>query len=339
MRPHDRGTSEGLRGAFAYDNRGRLIGTTTSYSFLPGRSFTTSYTYDKASNRTGFTDPEGGATAYAYDTLNRLATLTPPAAFTATGNFGFTYDVLSRRTQMTRPNGVATNYTYDNLSRLTAALHQLAGSTIDGATYTVDAAGNRTSKTDRLANVTSNYSYDAIYELTQVVQGATTAESYTYDPVGNRLSALGAAPYAYNVSNQLTATPGASYGYDANGNRLTRNDASGITTFAWDFENRLTSVTLPGTSGVVAFKYDPFGRRIYKSSSIGTSIFAYDGDNVIEEVNAAGSVVARYKQGLGIDEPLAMLRSATTSYYHADGLGSVTSLSNGAGSLAQLPQL
>jgi YD repeat-containing protein len=39
--------------AFAYDNMGRLIGTTTSYSFLPGRTFMTSYTYDAASNRTG----------------------------------------------------------------------------------------------------------------------------------------------------------------------------------------------------------------------------------------------------------------------------------------------
>src|SRR2546422_7777869 len=38
------------------------------------------------------------------------------------------------------------------------------------------------------------------------------------------------------------------------------------------------------------------------------------------------SVVARYAQTQNIDEPLAMLRSATTSYYHADGLGSVTSL-------------
>lgn len=34
-------------------------------------------------------------------------------------------------------------------------------------------------------------------------------------------------------------------------------------------------------------------------------------------------------------EPLAMLRSATTTYYQADGLGFVTSLSNGAGALAQ----
>jgi RHS repeat-associated protein len=38
---------------------------------------------------------------------------------------------------------------------------------------------------------------------------------------------------------------------------------------------------------------------------------------------------------LNIDEPLAMLRSSTTSYYDADGLGSVTSLSNAAGALAQ----
>jgi RHS repeat-associated protein len=35
------------------------------------------------------------------------------------------------------------------------------------------------------------------------------------------------------------------------------------------------------------------------------------------------------------DEPLAMLRSSATSYYHADGLGSITSLSNAAGSVVQ----
>jgi RHS repeat-associated protein len=35
-----------------------------------------------------------------------------------------------------------------------------------------------------------------------------------------------------------------------------------------------------------------------------------------------------------IDEPLAMLRSGTTSYYQADGLGSLTSLSNTSGVLA-----
>src|SRR5207244_3510582 len=106
---------------------------------------------------------------------------------------------------------------------------------------------------------------------------------------------------------------------DSNGNTLTSVTGSNTTSYAWDFENRLTSVTLPGSGGTVSFKYDPFGRRTYKSSSSGTSVFAYDGDNLVEEANASGAVVARYSQGLNIDEPLAMLRSSATSYYHADG--------------------
>lgn len=85
----------------------------------------------------------------------------------------------------------------------------------------------------------------------------------------------------------------------------------------------------------MSFKYDPFGRRIYKSSSSGTSIYAYSGPNVIEEVDQSGGVVARYAQDSGIDQVLAELRSGTTSYYHQDGLNSVTSLSNAAGALAQ----
>src|SRR5437016_14426494 len=65
---------------FIFDNMGRLTNTTTSCAFLTGRNFTTSYGYDAALNRTVFTDPENGATSYAYDTLNRLQTLTPPSA-------------------------------------------------------------------------------------------------------------------------------------------------------------------------------------------------------------------------------------------------------------------
>jgi len=48
------------------------------------------------------------------------------------------------------------------------------------------------------------------------------------------------------------------YTYDYNGNTLTKTDSTGTTTYAWDFENRLTSVTLPGNGGTVSFAYDPF---------------------------------------------------------------------------------
>ncbi len=122
---------------------------------------------------------------------------------------------------------------------------------------------------------------------------------------------------------------------DYNGNTSTKVDSTGTTQYFWDFENRLTSVTLPASGGNVTFVYDPFGRRIKKVTSSTTSIFAYDGDNLIEETSSSGAAVARYSHGLTVDEPLAMLRSSTTSFYQADGLGSVTSLSNTAGSLAQ----
>jgi RHS repeat-associated protein len=227
------------------------------------------------------------------------------------------------------------NYTYNNLSQLLSVLHQVGASTIDGSTYTVDPAGNRTAKTDQHANVTSNYTYDPLYELTQVTQSTTTTEKYSFDAAGNRLSSLGLTPYTINASNELTSIPGITYTYDSNGNTLTKVVGSNTTSYVWDFENRLTNATLPGTGGTVAFQYDPFGRRIYKSSSSGTSLYAYDIDNLIEETNSSGAMVAQYAQNFNIDEPLAMLRSSATSYYHADGLGSVTSLSNAAGSLAQ----
>ena len=153
----------------------------------------------------------------------------------------------------------------------------------DGASYTYDAAGNRTSKTDLLSNVTSNYGYDAIYQLLSVTQGASTTESYTYDLVGNRLSSLGMSPYVNNSSNELTSTPAASYTYDKNGNLLTKTPVgSDPTNYTWDYENRLAKVVLPANGGTVTFKYDPFGRRVQKSFSAGgTTNYLYDGANLV----------------------------------------------------------
>jgi RHS repeat-associated protein len=316
---------------FSYDNMDRLTGTTAQYSFLSGTTFTNAYTYDAASNRTGYTAPDSSTNTYSYDTLNRLTSLVSSAS----GSFGFSYDALNRRTQMTRPNGIDTNYSYDNLSRLLSVLHQSGTSTIDGASYTLDSVGNRTVKTDDYASVTSSYTYDPLYELTQVTQGSTTTESYSYDPVGNRTTSLGVSSYTTNSSNEVTANSNASYTYDNNGNTTSKTDSTGTTDYSWDYENRLASVTLPGSSGTVTFKYDPFGRRIEKISPTTTSIFAYDGDSLVETTNASGSQVAGYTLTQNIDEPLAMNRGGTVDYYEQDGLGAVTSLTSVSGSVAQ----
>jgi len=120
-------------------------------------------------------------------------------------------------------------------------------------------------------------------------------------------------------------------GFDANGNTIVKTDSTGSTSYTWDYENRLTSVILPGSGGTVSFKYDPFGRRVYKSSSSGTSIYLYDGYNLVEETNSSGAAVARYSDGENVDEPLAMLRGGATSFYNTDALGSITSLTNSSG--------
>jgi YD repeat-containing protein len=152
---------------------------------------------------------------------------------------------LSRRTSLTRPNSVNTSYSYDNLSRLTSVLHQSGSTTLDGAAYTVDNTGNRTSRTPQPSGTATNFGYDNIYELLSATQGGTTTESYTYDPVGNRLTSLGIANYTNNTSNELTSTSNATYTYDYDGNTRSKTDSTGTTNYTWDIENRLSSVTLP----------------------------------------------------------------------------------------------
>lgn len=306
----------------------------SSQDFRPGFYYPAPPGYEDVQQliRLSLTAPDGSITTYGYDGLNRVNDIANSWA----GSFGFSYDALSRRTSLTRPNGVNTSYTYDSVSRLLSVLHQAGGTTLDGASYTYDAAGNRTSKTNYLNGITDNYAYDALYQLQQVTEGTSTTESYTYDPVGNRLSSLSVPQYNYNTSNELTSTSLASYSYDHNGNTLTKTDSSGTTQYTWDYENRLTQVTVPqsgGGSTLVSFKYDPFGRRIQKSGPDGSTNYLYDSPNPIEELDSSGNVLARYTQG-GLDEPLSQLRSGVTSYYEADGLGSITSLTDSSGTIA-----
>jgi RHS repeat-associated protein len=90
------------------------------------------------------------------------------------------------------------------------------------------------------------------------------------------------------------------------------------------------------SAGEATLKSDPFSPRIQRSAPLGTTNYLYDGQNVtlLDELDNDGSVVARYTQGPGIDQPLAELRTGSVSYYQQDGLGSISSLSGSAGSLS-----
>ncbi len=137
--------------------------------------------------------------------------------------------------------------------------------------------------------------------------------------------------YQHNAANRLLENSSYTYAYDNNGNLTgqTEKATSEHTSYAYTTENQLKQVTLPGSGGIVTFKYDPLGRRIEKATPAGTFRYVYDNEDIIAVLDSNNTLTQNITHGPGIDEPL-ILKSSTSAnyYYHADGLGSIVSLSN-----------
>lgn len=149
---------------------------------------TISYTYDSAGNITGITYPDGMEAEYSFNELNLLDSATVDGQI-----LDIDYDELGLRTGETMPNGVEVTYQYDQSGRLTLLKHQLADTVLAQAAYTLDQNGNRLSITDENDDLTE-FTYDPLGQLTEVIYPDGTSAQYTYDPVGNRLTTSGNAP-------------------------------------------------------------------------------------------------------------------------------------------------
>jgi len=146
------------------------------------------------------------------------------------------------------------------------SLHAVAGaSTVASFGYVMDAAGNRT-RVEEANGTTRAYAYDLTDKLTsETVTGALSyGKTFAYDAVGNRQTqtttgaGAGVVSYAHDSRDRLTLENATSYAYDANGNVTSK---SGEATYAWDFENRLTSVAMTG-GDTVSHVYDVDGNRV-----------------------------------------------------------------------------
>jgi RHS repeat-associated protein len=298
--------------AFTYDNNDRITAVTRS----DGRNV--SYQYNAVNGRSSMTSPDGRTIGYSYDTANRLYQITSDA-----GAFVFTYDAAGRRTGLAHPNGVSTAYNYDASNSLTKILARSGKrNTIDSFAYTYDNTGNRTSLTD-LAGLHS-YTYDDTYQLVTASHPDST-ELYAYDPAGNRSNTVA------DPDNALAEDAYYTYSYDYNGNLLQKvSKSSGTTTtYTYDYDNRLVQVAFPGTTA--QYSYDALGRRIEKNVNGAITQYVYDGANIVTEYDGSGNVKAKYTHNLTLDDPLAVQQGSDTFYYHKDGLGSVTDLTDASG--------
>ena len=129
--------------------------------------------------------------------------------------------------------------------------------------YTLNDRDQRTAV--QYPGVNWNYGYDDKGQPTGAEKSAgdvSETYSYTYDGIGNRLTAQeGASLFSYtsNLLNQYTQVNTAQPTYDADGNMLTTGDGW---TYAWNGENRLVRAEKDGT--VVEMNYDYAGRRFEK---------------------------------------------------------------------------
>jgi RHS repeat-associated protein len=215
-----------------------------------------------------------------------------------------------------------------------------------------DKVGNRKQRTEAVAPegaVATDYAFDATYQLTQAKTGAGE-ENYVYDKVGNRQSGptvkdTAAAAYDHDAANRMLQGRKFTYAYDARGNQSRKYLSADQTKrweFTWDGENRLREAKLiadAATLRTVTFAYDPFGRRVRKEvQGLApqvpvplTTTYTYDGEDIVLQLESDGTTATttKYVHGPGIDEPLAMLRGGASTFYHADGLGSVVAVSDG----------
>jgi RHS repeat-associated protein len=297
----------------SFDLNNRLTGVLDSN----GRSV--SYQYDPLNRQSQLTTPDGRVINYTYDPVSRLSQIV-----SSQGTYGFTYDLAGRRTGLNYPNGVTTAYTYNSANYLTNLLAQKPPITVDSFVYTHDSVGNRLSMTD-LGGL-HTYQYDPLYQLLQAVHPLPPTEQFSFDPVGNRSGTT------VDSNNALLEDSDYLYAYDYNDNLIQKTNKSNneITTYTYDFENRLIRVQYPNMDA--QYKYDPLGRRIEKNVNGVITRYVYDGDNMVTAYDGTGNVKSKYLFNLSIDDPLSLEQDGNVYYYHKDGLGSVTELTNSAGS-------
>jgi YD repeat-containing protein len=212
-----------------------------------GPSQNTRYTYDGNGNQLTVTDAAGNTTTNIYDKANRVIEVDYPSVNGTVSQYTY-YDGLGRKIQQNDEAGVATAYTYDFRGLLTSVT--LAFGTTQAVTtvYGYDELGNEIQQTDA-AGHTTMFQYDALGRRIGRTLPGGESEWFVYDVSGNQIYHTNFSRVVitnvYDIDNRLTNCSGpgyvASYAYSQTGLRTNMADASGVTSYFYDEQSRLTN--------------------------------------------------------------------------------------------------
>lgn len=276
------GTPSSYTTAYGYDAVGNQITVTDQLGRISRKTF------DSRSNVVSERDPRGGTTAYAYDALQRLTSVTSPVGAKTTYAFNDYGDLNSRtnaRNSVTQytytsrgevastvdPLGRKQTFAYDPEGNLTEKISARGYASGDLAAYTVrqtfDALGRRTAVDTASATTNATFAYDLDGKLTTMTD-TTGTSTLGYDDA-SQLTAVGHPSgnygYTYNsfgavATRVVPSNAQTSYTYDSEGRAVTMAADGQTTSFGYDVDDNLTTVTYPASSGYVQTRvYDRVG--------------------------------------------------------------------------------
>ncbi len=304
----------------------------------------TTYAYDAAGNLTTLTDADRNVTTMAYDALGRETAMTDPLGHTAT----MAYDAVGNRTATTDRDGRLTTYAYDGLNREIGSTWTVNGTVTNVQAFAYDQAGNQLTAADY--NGAYTMAYDALNRETSVQELFGQALTYAYDAAGNRTSVQdsqgGTTTSVYDALGRLTTREFGGPGqttlredltYNADDQILTetryddlnQQTLAGTSSYVYDTDQRLTSLTQTYANGTVlasyTYGYDSVSRLTAEVDNGGAPItYIYDGADQLLQAGAAtygyDPTGNRTNTGYQTGPDNQLLSDGTSSYtYDAEG--------------------
>jgi len=291
------------------------------------------YAYDSADRLTTLTYPSGEALSYAYDAAWRQTSVCSNLYDCYATSASYT--ALNQPSSITLGSSAQQSYGYQSpMARLGRLQVTAGGNSLFDRSYGYDNVGNVQTIINNLNAEQQTYGYDPLDRLTNWDTSTSVHEQYVYDAIGNLTSKAGTA-YIYGATNngphQAKTVGGQTYSYDNNGNLQSGSGRN----YTWNAENQPSIISYNVGTNNESYTYDADGERVSRSAGGGLAqTITYYIGGLYEFDNAGNTRLLYHFGGQVVAERVSGNATGGQLYYlHGDHLGSVSLMTGATGNL------